>query len=490
MNSDKDSFHKMALLTGARIFGILFSIFIPMYLGRKLSVPVYGTYKQIMLVFWFAQVALNLGVDDSAYFYLRKNPKHFPQYSFNALVFNLMATGLLWALMVVFKNPIGILVKNEGLIEYIPLTGMLLLLTVSSMQIEGILIGLNRFRERLILEMGMELLKSTAIVLSFLIFNSIRAVLISLSILMFIRLLYTFYVINVYKIKNQLSYVNGLPYLKEQLKFGLPLGISRVLQNLLNIENFFISSYFSLIQFTYYTIGCFENPLINAARTSLFELVNIDLIDAQKDTDHKKSLNVWKRMNRKLFLIVLPFVIYMMFFAKEIITFIFSAKYLESVPFFILFNIYILMSCLNPEPLFRATLKTQFVLKLRILGLLLGALFIFGGAYWGGALMALGGKTTALFITNTLGLYIGAKLIESNIIDLFDWNELLKITTISIALSLPLKAITSYLNWHPFFILSLTFSLFFIFLLSITWKWAIIKEDEKDLLKSYLNKIF
>jgi O-antigen/teichoic acid export membrane protein len=489
MTSDKESFKNMALLTGARIFGILFSLFIPMYLGRKLSVETYGTYKQIMLVFWFAQVALNLGVDDSAYYHLRKNPKHFPYYSFNALIFNILTAGLIWIGLVVFKNPIATLVKNPDLIQYLFLTGLLLFLTICSMQIEGILIGLNRMKDRLFLEVGVEVVKSAAILFSFLFFNSISAVLISLSIIMGLKFLYTIYTIDFYRKRENLDYRNGFHYLKEQIRFGLPLGVSRVLQNLLNIENFFISSYFSLVQFTYYSIGCFENPIINAARTSLYELVNIELIDAEKEQDHKKSMMVWKRMNRKLFLIVIPFVIYMLFFAKELITFVFSEKYLASVPFFMIFNFYILAGCLNPEPLFRATNHTKWTFHLRLFGLFLGATLIFLGAYYFGALYALAGKTIALLIVNIIGLSIGAKLIKVNLIDLFDWNEIFKIIFISTILSTTLRFFINYLelNWMPFFILALTFSIYAISGIIFSMQFKVIKDEEKEFILTKLK---
>ncbi len=490
MNTDRESFKNMALLTGARIFGVFFSLFIPMYLGRKLSIETYGTYKQIMLVFWFSQVALNLGLDDSAYYHLRKTPKLFPYFSFNALIFNIFTSGLIWFGLYFFRSDIALLVKNPELESHLLLTGMLLFFTISSMQIEGILIGLNRMKDRLFLEIGTELLKSIAILFSFLFFNSIEKVLISLILVMGMKFLYTVYTINFYKNQEGLKFSDGLKYINEQIRFGLPLGLSRILQNILNIENFFISSYFSLVQFTYYTIGCFENPIINAARTSLYELVNIELIDAEKEKNHQKSREVWKRMNRKLSLIVLPFVIYMMFFAKELITFVFSEKYLNSVPFFIVFNFYIIAGSLNPEPLFRATHKTSKMFYLRIMGLFLGAGMIFGGAYYFGALEALMGKTIAMFIINIIGLIIGAKLIEVSFFDLFDWKELGKIVFIALFLSLIFRLIYNWLNLeiHPFFILASSFSLYALIGSVLAIKFAILKPDEIDFILSKIKR--
>jgi O-antigen/teichoic acid export membrane protein len=486
VKENKSPFNQVLLLTGARIFGVLFSIVIPMYLGRKLSVETYGTYKQIMLFFWFAQVALNLGLDDSAYFFLRWEPKKFPLYSANALVFNLLATGLLWALMTIFSHQIASLLNNASLEIYLPLLGYLTLATVSSMQIEGILIGMNRMNERLVIEMGMEILKSMAIIGAFYFFNSLKVVLVLLSLLMTIRLLITVATILSYKKKEGLKFSDAPSLMMSQLKFGLPLGLSRILQNILNIENFFISSFFSLAQFTYYTVGCFENPLVNATRTSMYEIINIEMIDALKHEGTSRAIRIWKEMSRKLFLIIIPLVIFMIFFGKEIIVFIFSEKYLPSVSFFMVFNLYLIVGALNPEPLFRANSKTHVALKIKIIGLSIGVLLFVLGAWLGGPIWALIGKIAGVLFMNIIGLNQGAKLLESKFTDLFAWNDLAISSLISIGVAGLLKFAFQFVAWKPFWILALSFSLFTVFYFFFSYLSKIIKDEELYLIKKTL----
>lgn len=483
MNKESTSFHRWLLLTGARIVGIVFSLAIPMYLGRTQSVETYGTYKQIMLIFWFSQVALNLGMDDSAYYYLRLNPRKFPLYSLNAFGFNLLFSALLWLGLTVFKTDIAGLVKNPELSQYLPLLGYVLLATVSSMQIEGILIGMDHFNERLILEIATELLKSLGIMAGFLIFNSIYAVLVLLAILMTIKLVMTLGIIFYYMKKESLKWLESRAFIKQQLHFGLPLGLSRILQNVLNIENFFISSFFNLSQFTYYSVGCFENPIINAARGSMYELANIEMVDAVKEDGKKAATLVWKAMTRKLFFIIIPMVVFMIFFSREIIVFIFSEKYLPSVPFFMVFNLYLIVGALNPEPFFRSTNKTHFALNLKMAGVVLGLGLFFLGAYWGGALWALAGKIVGVFIMNISGLVLGARLADSSIKELFAWKELLASFAISSITALILRLVFSDLTWHPFWILSAGFSIFIVVHILFLYFCRLLKEEEILLLK-------
>lgn len=475
----------MVFLTGAKVFGILFSIAIPMYLGRKLSIETYGTYKQIMLFFWFSQVALNLGLDDSVYYFSRRDTKQFPLYSFNALFFNLLITGLLWILIIIYKVEIAAIIGNPDILQYLPLLGFLILSTVSSMQIEGLLIvGLNRFNDRLWVEMGTELLKSMAIVGAFYFFDSLYAVLIFLSLIMTARLIATVLIIQTCKKNEKLSLWNSPKYFMTQVKFGIPLGVSRLLQNILNMENFYISYYFSLVQFTYYSVGCFENPLVNAARASMFEMANIEMGEAMKQDDYQKAIEVWRSMSRKLFLFIVPFVTYMIFFAREIILFIFSAKYLLSVPFFMVFNLFLIVGALNPEPLFKATYKTSLLFKIRLFGLLIGIILLVGGAYWGGPIYALIGKILGVLIMNVIGLFIGARLLKTKFLKLFRWKELFGVITLSLILSGLVRLVFWDVSWNVFWILAFSFSLYVLahFLLSCSTR--LIKDDELYYLKT------
>lgn len=493
MSNDKDSFNRTALLTAARIFGVIFSFAIPMYLGRALEVEEYGTYKQLMIFYWFAQVALNLGLDDSAYYFLRWEPKKFSLFSFNAMIFNLVATSVVALVLITFKTPLSLWLNNPDLAQYIPLLSLLTILTISSMQLEGILIGLDKLKQRLLLEVGVELLKAIAILAGFILFQSIKMVLIFLIALMTARLLLTLMMIHQNKTRENLAYSDAFAYWPQQLKYGLPLGLSRILQNILNLEKFLISSFYSVRDFTFYTVGCFENPLINATQASFYEMANIEMVDAMKNSDPQGALRVWRNMMRKLMMVVIPFVIYMIFFAKEIILFIFSERYIESVPYFIVFNIFVLVAAFNPEPLFRASSQTHTILKIKTVGLLIGGGFLVYLALNSTPLYVLAGKILVISALNFIGLFIGAKLISSSFLRLFRWIELFGIIVVSLLIAAPLQYFLQDLTWHPFWVLALSFSLYLMLNFVFCALTGLIAKDEQNhllgLFKQMLMKV-
>lgn len=490
MQGDKLSFNRTIALTAARLFGIVFSFAIPMYLGRTLEVEHYGTYKQIMIFYWFSQVALNLGLDDSAYYFLRWEPKKFSLFSFNALIFNLVVSTTIALLFVIFQHSIAHALNNPELAQYIPLLSLLMVLTISSMQLEGILIGLERVKERIILEVSVEILKALAILCGFIFYNSIQSVLILLNFIMFARLIMTIVIIDQNKKREGLSYSESLIYLRRQIKYGLPLGLSRIYQNILNLEKFLISSFHSMRDFTFYTVGCFENPFINATQASFYEMANIEMIDAMKNDRPDHALELWRNMIRKLMMVVIPFVVYMIFFAKEIMIFIFSERYVDSTPYFVVFNLGVLVAAFNPEPLFRASSKTHAILKIKTIGLIVGGLGLVFLAQSVTPIKVLWAKTFIIAALNTIGLIWGAALIKAKPKNLFRWRQLVGIFGLSLSCALILLKIFSYFTWNPFWVLSLSFSLYVLSIFLLSCQFGLIAQDERDHLLRLMKKAF
>ncbi|MFM6928347.1 MAG: lipopolysaccharide biosynthesis protein [Bdellovibrio sp.] len=489
MENDKESFNRVALLSGARFLGMAFSFAIPMYLSRHLSVETYGTYKLVTLIYWFAQVALNLGLDDSVNYYLRWDRKNFALYSWNALILNFLITGIVALGLTVFRFPIAKLLNDSDLANYLPLLGLLIVTTICSQQMEGLLINFNRFKERLYLDAGTEFLKSAALLGAFMLFDSIAWALGFLSILMTVRLAWVIYTIEAHKKKEALKYRDGGKFVANQIQYGLPLGFSRIVANLLNVENFVISSFYNITQFTIYSVGSFENPLINSLRSSVYELINIQLIEEVRNGNYHKAEDTWRRMTRKLLLVIIPFSIYTAFFSKELITFIYSDKYVDSAPYLAVFSLYIFIGCLNPEPLFRAASQTAYALKIKIVGVILGVALIFAGAYWINPMAVLWAKVIAVGAMNIFGLVVGARMINSSFFKLFMWPDLIKLSALSTVFSAGLKYCFKDFNWLPFWTLATSFSIFTVLLFIAASATHLLKPDEVSHLRYLALKL-
>ncbi|MGZ3773947.1 MAG: lipopolysaccharide biosynthesis protein [Bdellovibrio sp.] len=488
MKAEKKAFNRIVLLTGARIFGVIFSFIIPMYLGRHLAIESYGTYKLIMLIYSLAQLSLNLGFDDSVNYFLRWDKKNFALYSLNALIFNLFTTGLIATLLAVFRFKLAHLLNDPELAKFLPLLGLLIVLTISSQQLEVSLINLDHFKERLYLDASTELLKACSILAGFIFFDSLTVVLMFLCALMLIKLFWAIGVIHFYRNKEAVRYRDARRFFSKQAKFGIPLGISRIVQNILNMENLLISSFFNVVQFTFYAVGSFDNPFVNSLRASIYEFINMELVEHVKNRNYEGIQDTWRKMTRKLFLVVIPFTTYMAFFARELIVFVFSEKYASSASFFTIFNIFIFISCFNPEPLFRASSKTAVIFRIRIAGVILGLLMMFAGASLRSPISIMWAKILAVGFINFYGLFTGTRLLQIKLHKLFLWKDMVKLFSLSFSLSFLLRFVFHELAWHPFWILAASFSIYFLGVYLGSCAMNLIKEDESAYLHLLLRK--
>lgn len=444
----------------ARLIGVVFSFLIPMFLGRHLSIEEYGTYKQVMLIYWFAQIALNLGFDDAAYYYYRLSKDKLALYGFNSLILNLTITGGVAAVLVLFKDQLAQRLNNPDLAEYVFPVSALIVLTLCSLQFEGFLLNTNQVKKRFILDISTELSKAIGILAGYVFFNSLHVVLLLLNLIMITRLLGAIHLIYQHHRAAGLKLWEARLYLGAQFRYGLPLGASRIVHNLLNLETFLISSIFSLRQFTFYSVGSFENPLINTARGALYEVVNIDLVENIKGGFNRQTLKVWTSMLEKLFMIAIPLTVFMMFYSKEVMVFIFSEKFQESSVYFRVFNLFILLSCLNPEPLFRAAQATGALFKIRLIGGLVGVCLLLTAAFNGEALYVLWAKVFVTGALNLVGLYFMAGFLKIRFRNLIPINFLFRVGAISLALGGLCKATFDLINLPLFFNLSLSFGVF------------------------------
>lgn len=448
------------ILMFARLIGVIFSFLIPMFLGRHLSIEEYGTYKQVMLIYWFAQITLNLGFDDAAYYYYRLSKDKLALYGFNSLILNLVITGGIAAMLVLFREQLARLLNNPALVEYVFPVSSLIVLTLCSLQFEGFLLNTNQVKKRFALDISTELSKAVGILVGYVFYNSLHVVLLLLNMIMMLRFFGAVHLIYQHHRAAGFKLWEARLYLGAQFRYGLPLGASRIVHNLLNLETFLVSSVFNLRQFTFYSVGSFENPLINTARGALYEVVNIDLVENIKGGFGRPTLTVWIAMLEKLFMISIPMTVYMIFFSQEVMVFIFSEKFQDSAGYFRVFNLFILFSCLNPEPLFRATQSTGALFKVRLIGGVLGVGLLLAAAFHGEPLEVL---WTKVFITGTLnlvGLYVMARLIKISFADIVPTKFIFRILVLSVVIGGFSKAAFDLMALPLFFKLSLSFLVF------------------------------
>jgi O-antigen/teichoic acid export membrane protein len=84
--SPESTFRPALLLMAGRAVASAFTLLIPVTLARVFEAHEYGTYRQLFLVFATLYPIALLGLSDSLYYFIPKDPAHAGRYVANALL--------------------------------------------------------------------------------------------------------------------------------------------------------------------------------------------------------------------------------------------------------------------------------------------------------------------------------------------------------------------------------------------------------------------
>jgi len=188
--------------------------------------------------------------------------------------------------------------------------------------------------------------------------------------------------------------------LRRQLSYAMPLGLAGVLYNAqTDLHSYFVSNRLGAAAFAIYAVGTIQLPLTTLLQeaTNAVLIPRISYLQHIKDT--REIILLVARATRKMAAVYFPIYALLVATAHQLIAFVFTPRYLASVPIFIINLTVLLISIVLQDPLFRAYKEQRFFLiRLRIFTctLLVAGLW-FGIARFG----TMGAITTVVVVSVT-----------------------------------------------------------------------------------------
>lgn len=431
-NDGKAHFEKTAVVAFGQAAGFLFSFFIPVFLSRRLSIDSYGTYKQIFLIQGFFLLTLQMGLDSGIFYFMKRDPRSSPLFSLNAVFIESLLALLVAATLVLFRAPLAHLFHNPELAELIPALAALILFSIPSQPLEHYLMVLDKVRYSVLAFTATALLKALVVLGGYLFLDSLKAVVFGLAAIGLLRCL-LLVGWNLYSLRrDKIPLASAWTYLPDQLAFGLPIGFSQLVSVLCKMDRFVIAGLFTVRQFTLYSVGALELPVIPGISNTMSDLMSFDMVEANTRRDFGRIKYLWHTTKRKTALIQIPIAVYLMFFAGPLITFVYSDKYAESAPYFRLFMLIFLVSTFDCDILFRTFADNRRFLKIQFLSSLGGLAMTIAFACAFGPMGALVGKCVAETASVAAKLTLARGLLRLRVADLFLWSEISKIGAASV----------------------------------------------------------
>jgi O-antigen/teichoic acid export membrane protein len=434
----------LVLMMGrALAFGGTFMI--PLVLARVFDQAQFGTYKQLLLVFSTLYAVAPLGMSESLYYFLPREPRRAGAYVANTLLFLLVAGLAGLALLLAGGTRLATGLANADAAQYLARVGAFAGLMLVTAPLETVMIARRRYAGAAWTYALSDLGRAALLAIPAALTGSLLWLVDGAVLFATVRLAFT------------LAYLRrelgrdlrpDLGALRAQLAYALPFGAAAlVLIAQDTYHQYFVSSHFGVAAFAIYSVGCLQVPLVDFIAGPAGNVVMVGMSELGHDQDG--VLRLWHETTRQLALVFVPLVALLEVVSRDLIVAFYTPLYVESVPIFRLWCLTILFSALQTDAVLRVHARTRFILVLNLVRLALivstigWSLRAFG--ILGAALVAV----AALALTKGLALVQVAVLTGSGLRRLLPWGSLGAILAVSAAATVPALVLASGLEASP-----------------------------------------
>jgi O-antigen/teichoic acid export membrane protein len=383
----------------AKSVSYAFSFLLPLLLVRWLSQEEFGLYKQVFLVVGTAMMVLPLGFGMSAFYFLPREPERKGKVILNIMLFNIAVGGLAFAALFLKPTILETLFNTSELTPYAPLIGLVILFWIVSAQLETIAVANQEIVTATIFIVMAQLAKTSLLIGAAAFFDSLE------------YLIWAAVIQGVLQTMVLLGYLHsrfgqfwrGFSWsmLTTQLSYALPLGLAGVLFSLQNdLHNYFVANSFGPASFAIYAIGCFQLPFMSIMSDAVGSVMIPRVSGLQQRDKRPEIVQITAGAMRKLAAVYFPFYVFLLLTAREFITVLFTAAYLNSWPIFIVNLTLVPIGILVTDPILRAyTEQRYFLLRVKI------AIFIM-------LFVVLWFGVTNLGLLGVIAVVVGANILE------------------------------------------------------------------------------
>jgi len=396
-------------------------------LSYYLTKTYYGTYRQIWLLYRIMTPIFTLGLPISINYFIPQLTKS-KQKTFNIQTFLLLITlGFLLSSFLFFGSPlISNWFKNHEITELMRIFSPIPLLTLPTLYYQNLFVCLDKASIAAKLSLLMSSGYLISIFMPVLLGYSIKEIFIIFNIFSFLQLLIITYLM--FKPFKKLKLEWKKTYLFRQLKYAIPIGLTTIVGLLSKqFDKLFISTFFSVSQFATYINGAFEIPLIGIITGSVTAILMPEFVKLLHEGNKVELIRIWHSAIRKVALIIIPVMTFLLIYAPEVLSLIFSKKYIDSSGIFRIYLLSLPVRITNYGMILLSLGLSSIVLKYSIYTLILNLILNYVLIQ---AIGFSGPAVATVIITYFLAFIQLKKIVQKlnvNLKEIFPWITLLKI---------------------------------------------------------------
>ncbi len=427
------------MLASSRAAGQVANALVGVVVIRFLTQNDFGTFRQIYLLYASLVVLTDLGLCESLYYFLPRQP----QRSVTILRRAILATGALQivagAALMGFATQIGHFFNNPQLPSFMGLFALALGLSVMTRQWDVQLIAAQKIPLAAAVSGGFEVLKVAFMFIAVILVPDVRSLLWAMVAAGAMKFLaYGWYLAKEHGLLIRTSSGGGAG---EQFGYALALGGPAILNIAANQAHQFIVGYsFLPAEYAVYSVACFQVPFVGVLATSIIEVMLVRITSARAQEQYDDVRRVWNSACTKAMMIFMPMAVGLAVLSTPLISLLFTRRYADAAPLFSILMVALPLQALFTDNVLRAYGEMRsysgfYALRL-MLGLGLGAVGVYYFRLWGVAVSSV----LTLAIIKGWQLRTVASLLKEPYKSVLPWMQTAKIALASMVAALPAAA--------------------------------------------------
>lgn len=396
----------------AKMVGYALRLVLPYFLVRELTVADFGSYRQFFLLEMYFDALFQLGLNQALYYFIPRDMKNAGAYFLNTVLMNLAVFAVAFVLMGALSGPLSTWLNIPIL-----LTGFWLLVPYVTFQMlvaacDAYLNSRRSVRAAAFFEIAGQTIVSTACVVTAFVSRDLKTVLLAL---VFARgaqlvVMLGFIHFRLHGLRAERYFVG----LREQVKYGVVLGLGGTLMTqLTRLHDFVVSHYYGTESYAIYSAGCTELPVIQMFTQSVAVVVlgQFALLEQKKDWEGTRLL--WRRVQTSSYAVAVPVTLLLVVLAKPIILFMFTDKYAAAVPIFQLNSVLKLGLIFNATLVLRAMSRNDLTIKVNAVAFVLSVPLLYAGMKLGGMVGIIGAQAVLIIGSRLAAVVVMNRMIEA-----------------------------------------------------------------------------
>ena len=444
----KESLSTQAILYFmGRVTALALTFLVPIVLVRIFSKHEYGQYAQFTLLVNFFFRILQFGFRLSLYYFLPEDRANQRFYVINTTIFLAISGLLALFIFIIFHDSIAGLFSAPELSPLLPLCGLVMLFMLVSCTFEPILVVQSKAAQASLILVVSEAVNGICVIGFVLIYQTIFSAV--LGVLCYSLIRFAAYFIFIWKNFGIHFDKNNFKFMKRQLQYILPTGLSGIISNThRRIDKLILAALFSPEIYAIYSVGMLKVPLLDTLFTSVGEVVLPRAVQMLRNKQIEQFLDLWRKILVRFSYVGFGAFFVIQLVAYDLFTLFFTIKYESGVPIFRIATFIVFGKMLQYGIILRSIGETGAILKSNVMAFVIAIPLTFVLVSHLGASGAAISALSAYFINAVAQLYYSVKGLDKKVQDIFPIATMLKLAVIGSGLFLVLYNLQGYIPYR------------------------------------------